>query len=154
VNKFIYGIRNPFTNNVLVETGLPKRFDVVIFRYPVEPNVDYVKRVIGLPGEKIQIIRGKIFINDQPIDDTHGHFGNPYLTGSARDFGPQIVPDESYFMMGDNRDFSNDSRFWGTVHLKFLRGKAWRLYWSWDASGDDRNYFQRFRKDRFWMKIE
>ncbi|MDR2302941.1 MAG: signal peptidase I [Deltaproteobacteria bacterium] len=154
VTKFVYGVRNPFTNNVLFKTGLPKRGDVVIFRYPLEPEVDFVKRVIGLPGEKIQIIRGKIFINDQPIDDPHGHYDNPYITGSARDYGPSIVPDESYFMMGDNRDYSNDSRSWGTVHISFLRGKAWRLYWSWDTLGEDRSFFQRLRKERLWKKIE
>jgi signal peptidase I len=153
VTKFSYGVRNPFTNSVLFGSGTPKRGDVVIFKYPLDPNTDFVKRVIGLPGEKIQIVRGKIFIDDIAIDDPHGHYDNPYMA-NARDFGPEIVPENSYFMMGDNRDYSNDSRSWGSVDASFLRGKAWRLYWSWDSSDPNLSYFNRFRSERFWMKIE
>jgi signal peptidase I len=153
VSKFSYGVRNPFTNNVLFGSGVPKRGDVVIFKYPKDPNTDFVKRVIGLPGEKIQVIKGRIFINDELIDDPHGHYDNPYMV-NARDFGPELVPENSYFMMGDNRDFSNDSRSWGSVDASLLRGKAWRLYWSWDSADENLSFFQRFRSDRFMMKIE
>jgi signal peptidase I len=152
VTKYSYGIRNPFSNKVLFGSGLPKRGDVVIFKYPKEPNTDFVKRVIGLPGEKLQIINGQIFINDQLIDDKHGHYDNPYVT-IARNFGPITVPENEYFMMGDNRDYSNDSRSWGSVDVSLLRGKAWRLYWSWDSSSD-LTFSQRLRKERLGTRIE
>ncbi|MDR2367131.1 MAG: signal peptidase I [Deltaproteobacteria bacterium] len=153
VTKFSYGIRNPFTNNILFGTGRPERGDVVIFQYPFDHNTDFVKRVIGLPGDKIQVIRGKIFVNDQPFDDPHGHYDSPYMVNS-RDFGPQVVPENSYFMMGDNRDYSNDSRSWGSVDASLLRGKAWRLYWSWNSVDSKLSVFQRLRRDRLGKKIE
>jgi signal peptidase I len=153
VTKFTYGVRNPFTNNVMFGDGRPLRGDVVVFKFPEDPNTDFVKRVIGLPGEKLEIKGGRIFIDDRQIDDPHGHYDNPFLGGS-RNFGPVVVPENRYFMMGDNRDFSNDSRTWGSVDLSLLRGKAWRIYWSWDSSSADRPFLQRLRRDRLGKKIE
>jgi signal peptidase I len=154
VTKFSYGVRNPFSNKVIFGSSLPKRGDVVIFKFPKEPDTDFVKRVIGLPGEKLQIVKGIIYIDDKRIEDPHGHYDNPYMS-NARDFGPIIVPENQYFMMGDNRDFSNDSRTWGGVDVSLLRGKAWRLYWSWDSSEDKNlSFFQRLRRERFGLRIE
>jgi signal peptidase I len=152
VTKFSYGLRNPFTNKVLFGAGKPDRGDVVIFKYPNDPKTDFVKRVIGLPGEKVEIVEGRIKINEQFIEDKYGHYDNPYQV-TTRNFGPVIVPEGQYFMMGDNRDYSNDSRGWGFVDSSLLRGKAWRLYFSWDsASGVP--FFQRIRWDRIGLKIE
>jgi signal peptidase I len=152
VTKFSYGVRNPFTNSVWFGQGKPQRGDVVIFKYPEEPGTDFVKRVVGLPGETLEVIEGRIMIDGQGIDDPHGHYDNPYPVGS-RNFGPVVVPDNKYFMMGDNRDFSNDSRSWGFVDSSFLRGKAWRLYWSWNSTRG-LSFFQRLRLNRLGMKIE
>jgi signal peptidase I len=152
VTKFSFGVRNPFTNKVLFGHGRPKRGDVVIFKFPSNPKTDFVKRVIGLPGDKVEIKNGQIFINDQPIADPHGHYDNPFPVNS-RNYGPAVVPEEQYFMMGDNRDNSNDSRAWGFVDSSFLRGKAWRLYWSWDSSSG-KQFFKRLRAGRLGLKIE
>ncbi|MDR1164667.1 MAG: signal peptidase I [Deltaproteobacteria bacterium] len=141
VLKYSYGVRNPFTNRVLFGSGAPERGDVVVFQYPLNPKVDFVKRVVGLPGETVEARNGEIFVNGAPIDDPHGHYDNPKIP-PTRNFGPLTVPEGKYFMMGDNRDYSNDSRSWGFVDMSLLRGKAWRLYWSWDPS----------QKISFWEK--
>jgi signal peptidase I len=152
VTKFAFGIRNPFTNNVFFETGSPARGDVVIFQYPDDHKTDFVKRVIGLPGETVQIVSGKIMINGEVIEDLHGHYDNPHQVRS-RDYGPAVVPQGQYFMMGDNRDYSNDSRVWGFVDASLLRGKAWRLYWSWDSTRGVA-FSKRLRIGRLGQKIE
>jgi signal peptidase I len=152
VTKFSFGVRNPFTNKVLFGSGRPQRGDVVIFKYPQDPATDFVKRVIGLPGEKVEVVNGKIKINDQFIDDLYGHYDNPFPI-NTRNFGPVLIPQGKYFMMGDNRDFSNDSRGWGFVDHSLLRGKAWRLYWSWDSSGSI-PFLKRFRLGRIGQLIK
>ena len=139
VNKFIYGIRNPFTNKVLIPITNPARGDVVVFIFPQDPSKDYIKRVIGLPGDRVQIINKKVFINAQLLETPQAVYTDPTLipapagpTESARDnLGPTTVPANSYFVMGDNRDFSYDSRFWGFVPMDSLRGKAFIIYFSW-----------------------
>lgn len=102
----------------------PQRGDVVVFKYPLEPEKDYVKRLIGLPGEKVQVIDSKLYIDDAFIVE-------PYLpTGlDFGDFGPVEVPKGEYFMMGDNRNNSSDSRDWGFVEGKLLIGKSQFIYW-------------------------
>jgi signal peptidase I len=151
VSKFAYGLRNPFTNEVIFGRGRPERGDVVIFKFPENPKVDFVKRVVGLPGDRLQVADGRVLINGVPIPDPHGHYDNPYPLGS-RNFGPVTVPDNQYFMMGDNRDFSNDSRSWGFVDASLLRGKAWRLYFSWDSTSG-LPLTKRLRLDRLGLKI-
>jgi len=145
VNKFAYGIRNPFSNNILIPWGEPQRGDVVVFIYPMDPTKDYIKRVIGLPGDRIQIINKKLYINGRitqippPSDDPSAPravYREPEITPTERDnFGPVVVPKDSYFVMGDNRDHSYDSRFWGFVPMKDLRGRAFIIYFSWEGSG-------------------
>jgi len=145
VNKFAYGIRNPFSNNVWIPWGEPQRGDVVVFIYPMSPDKDYIKRVIGLPGDRIQIINKKLYINGRiteipPPSDEPGApravYREPEITPTERDnFGPVVVPKDSYFVMGDNRDKSYDSRFWGFVPMKDLKGRAFIIYFSWEGSG-------------------
>lgn len=145
VNKLAYGIRNPFTNNVLIPTGTPERGDVVVFIYPQSPDKDYIKRVIGLPGDRIQIIDKKLSINGKltqippPSDNPeapHAVYADPEITQTERDnFGPVVVPKDSYFVMGDNRDKSYDSRFWGYVPMQDLKGRAFIIYFSWGGDG-------------------
>ena len=152
VTKFAFGLRNPFNNKVILGSGAPERGDVVIFKYPENPSTDFVKRVIGLPGETIEIVNGRVKIDGEFIEDAHGHYDNPYQI-SSRNYGPKVVPEGQYFMMGDNRDYSNDSRVWGFVDASLLRGKAWRLYWSWDSSRG-LPFTKRLRAGRLGQKIE
>lgn len=149
VNKFAYGIRNPFTNRVWIPLGTPKRGDVVVFIYPQDPSKDYIKRVIGLPGDRIQIINKKLYLNGQvtqipPASEDPGApraiYLEPEITPTERDnFGPVVVPENSYFVMGDNRDRSYDSRFWGFVPMDALRGRAFIIYFSWGGAGQPRD---------------
>jgi len=136
VNKFIYGIRMPFTGKLVIPIDQPERGDVVVFRFPKDRSVDYIKRVIGTPGDTVEIREKKVYINGEPIDDPHAHISTPSIlnaSASPRDnFGPVLVPDGRIFVMGDNRDNSYDSRFWGFVDQKDILGKAFILYWSWD----------------------
>lgn len=136
VNKFIYGIRMPFTGKLLVPISDPERGDVVVFRFPKDKSVDYIKRVIGLPGDTMEIRDKKVYINGEPIDDPYAHISTPSILNAAaspRDnFGPVMVPEGKIFVMGDNRDNSYDSRFWGFVDQKDILGEAFILYWSWD----------------------
>lgn len=136
VNKFMYGVRMPFTGKLLIPFNEPERGDVVVFRFPKDRSVDYIKRVIGTPGDTVEIREKKVYINGEPIEDPYAHISTPSLlnaNASPRDnFGPVLVPDDRIFVMGDNRDNSYDSRFWGFVDQKDILGKAFILYWSWD----------------------
>ena len=135
VNKFLYGIKIPFTDKTLIPISDPKRSDVIVFIYPVDPDKDFIKRVIGLPGDKVEIFGEKVSINDKPFDDKHGFYSNlsrtAARTGELSHFGPITVPEGHLFVMGDNRDHSYDSRFWGFVPLSSVKGKAFIIYWSW-----------------------
>ncbi len=137
VNKFIYGIRNPFTNKVMIPVDNPRRGDIVVFIYPVDPDKDYIKRVVGLAGDKVQVIDKKLHVNDELVETPQAENTDPNLFNNPGDpprdnFGPATVPEGAIFVLGDNRDHSYDSRFWGFVPLTELRGKAFIIYWSWD----------------------
>ncbi len=136
VNKFIYGIKVPFTGKILIPIRNPKQGDVVVFRFPKDRSVDYIKRVIGTPGDTVEIKNKRVFVNGKAINDSHAHFSSSAVLSanvSPRDnFGPVIVPKGHIFVMGDNRDNSYDSRFWGFVDQRDVLGKAFILYWSWD----------------------
>ncbi|CAK8724872.1 signal peptidase I Serine peptidase, MEROPS family S26A [Candidatus Electrothrix aarhusensis] len=140
VSKFIYGIKNPFNDSVLIPIKSPNKGDIVVFKYPEDPKLDYIKRVIATAGDTLEIRDKKVFINGAIVEDSHGEFtDNNILSASEspRDnFGPVTVPDEHIFVMGDNRDNSFDGRFWGFVDLKAIRGKAFIIYWSWDVKKD------------------
>lgn len=139
-NKFQYGIRNPFTNKILIPITTPKRGDVVVFIFPQDPSKEYIKRVVALPGEKIQIISKKVYINGKLLETPQAVHSDPTIfpcpsrpMESPRDnFGPVVVPQDNYFVMGDNRDHSYDSRFWGFASLDAIRGKALYIYFSKD----------------------
>ncbi|HYC87974.1 MAG TPA: signal peptidase I [Thermoanaerobaculia bacterium] len=137
VNKCIYGPQVPALRG-LVPLRDVERGDVIVFRYPGDPSQDYVKRVVGLPGETIHIRAKKVFINGKPLDEPYVlhtddrvlHVNHPQ---SSRDhFGPFVIPQGEYFAMGDNRDNSNDSRFWGGVPRALIKGRAFMVYWSFD----------------------
>jgi len=159
VNKYDYGIRLPVLNTKIIDIGEPKRGDVVVFRYPRDPSVDYIKRVVGLPGDRIGYYNKILHINGEPVaqvpagvyvgkgsgvsmsgagerqeqlgDVQHQILVMPRTPGLEGEF---VVPKNEYFVMGDNRDNSNDSRYWGTVPEQNLVGKAFRIWMNWDSA--------------------
>jgi signal peptidase I len=168
VNKFAYGIRLPVIDKKVIDVGSPKRGDVIVFRFPQDPSTDYIKRVVGLPGDRISYYHKTLYINGQPAPQQP--LGNYIGSGSGAGWsgtslrlerlceveheilvrtqqgenpmcrvlmeGNFIVPSEEYFVMGDNRDNSNDSRCWGTVPEENLVGRAFMIWMNWDwASG-------------------
>lgn len=146
VSKFIYGLRNPFTGSVLIPVKEPERLDVVVFKYPLNPSQDFIKRVVGVPGDVVEVVDKKVFVNGVLLPNDPGVNGNDRVIAresSPRDnFGPVTVPEKSLLVMGDNRDNSHDGRFWGFVDYKNLKGKAFVLYWSWDKD----NFAVRWRR--------
>ncbi|HHB76837.1 MAG TPA: signal peptidase I [Desulfobulbus sp.] len=137
VNKFIYGVKVPFSGRVLIPIKNPRPNDIVVFKFPKNPKLDYIKRVIAVAGDTVEIRNKRIFVNGVPFQDKHGVFTDPRIlpanAGPRDNFGPVKVPEHHIFVMGDNRDNSFDGRFWGFVDLKAVRGKAFILYWSWDV---------------------
>jgi signal peptidase I len=145
VLKCAYGIRIPLVGKYLVEYSSPKRGDIIVFVYPRDPKKDFIKRVMALPGESVQIIGRTIYINGKPIRDPWGVWSeNDLLRGN---FGPVTVPQGHYFVLGDNRDNSMDSRYWGFVPKSNILGKALVIYWSWN--GEAENLWEKIR----WLRI-
>jgi signal peptidase I len=138
VEKFLFGTHIPFTDIVVLPLRQPKRGDVVVFRYPLDPSLDFIKRIIALPGDTVQGINKDIYVNGKRLKEPYiQHIDNFVLPAyiSPRDnFGPIRVPKDSYFAMGDNRDNSKDSRFWGFVPRHNIKGKAMIIYFSWDST--------------------
>jgi len=136
VNKFIYGIKNPFSGNTWIPVKKPARGDIVVFKYPINPDQDYIKRVIGVEGDQIEIKNKKVYVNGTSHDESYAIFLDnkilPPGEQSRDNMAPITVPANSLFVMGDNRDNSYDSRFWKFVELKAVKGKAFIFYWSWD----------------------
>jgi signal peptidase I len=142
VNKFIYGVRIPFADTVLIPIKNPQRGDIVVFETPEDKDLgyfqrrDFIKRVVGVEGDVVEVRDKKVYVNNEPQpDDFTIHLDPRTISGrfSPRDnFGPVTVPKNSLFVMGDSRDNSHDSRFWGFVPMNLLKGKAFIIYWSWD----------------------
>jgi len=140
VNKFIYGIRIPYVNARMLSYKEPKRGDVIVFIYPKDPSKDYIKRVIGLPGETVQITEGKVYVDNTLIPDPWGYFDKkepPGFIAAVENFGPVVVAKDCLFVMGDNRNNSEDSRFWGALPLDDVLGKAFLIYFSWNGRAED-----------------
>lgn len=146
VNKFVYGVRNPFNRDLWIKGRLPKRQEIIVFIYPKNRKLDFIKRVIGLPGDVIEIRNKQVWVNGQPLNEPYVQHTDPKILPpelSPRDnFGPIKVPPGHLFVMGDNRDESYDSRFWGFVPIKDVKGKAFIIYFSWDP----KNFHIRFRR--------
>jgi len=136
VNKFLYGIRIPIVGKRIFPLREPHRDDVIVFVYPQDPSKDFIKRVKGLPGETIEIRNKVLYVDGKVVEDDNAFYENTpeRMARAPRDnFGPFLVPEGTVFVMGDNRDHSHDSRFWGTVPIDDILGKAFVLYWSWDS---------------------
>ena len=157
VNKYVYGIRLPVSDKKIFEISHPERGDVVVFRYPLDPSTPFIKRVVGLPGDRIAYYNKVLYINGQQAEqrpigtytgsgsgvgmtgallkqETLGTGTHPILVqeGYSSVDGKLVVPEGHYFVLGDNRDNSRDSRYWGTVPEELLIGKAFTIWMNWD----------------------
>jgi signal peptidase I len=147
VNKMVYAPAMSGIERALLPTSSIKRGDVIVFKYPEEPDRDFIKRVIGLPGETLEVREKKVYINGKPLDEPYVHFLQPPSSSSEwsevtsfdvrERYGPVTVPADQYFMMGDNRDNSQDSRYWGFLPRDLVKGKALVIYWSYEAGRED-----------------
>ncbi|MEO8259626.1 MAG: signal peptidase I [Acidobacteriota bacterium] len=147
VNKFVSGPTLSRLERGLLPMTDVRRTDVIVFKYPEEPDRDFIKRVIGLPGETVEVRQKKVYINGQALVEPYAHFLQPVGTASefrevtsfdVRDrYGPVTVPPNQYFVMGDNRDNSQDSRYWGFLPHDYIKGKALVIYWSYQAGQED-----------------
>ena len=157
VSKFSYGthIPNeiPFINTKLFDdivlfSSVPERGDIIVFKFPKDETRDFIKRVIALPGDLLEVRRQKVFINNKPYEDARArHTESPSDSPLVPrdDFGPILIPEGHVFVMGDNRENSQDSRYWGYLNVKKIRGKALIIYWSWDRI-ESWVRFERFGK--------
>ncbi len=144
VNKFIYGVKVPFTEVTVVPVKEPKRGEIIVFKFPQDPSKDFIKRVVGIGGDTVEIRNKKVFVNGQPQDDDFAVHSDPRVFSNPNmypqellhrdNMAPTKVPEGKLFVMGDNRDESNDSRFWGFVDESAVKGKAFIIYWSWDKN--------------------
>lgn len=146
VNKFIYGVKNPLNGKTWIPVKKPERGDIVVFKYPINPAQDYIKRVVGVEGDQIEIKNKKVYVNGDPLDESYAIFLDSNILPAGNqprdNMGAKTVPPNSLFVMGDNRDNSYDSRFWNFVDLNAVKGKAFILYWSWDKE----NYSVRWSR--------
>jgi len=180
VAKFSYGVTMPFTDKKVIDFGIPKRGDVIVFKYPNDPSIDYIKRVVGLPGDIVEVRMNQVFINGKPMprenvpgkcspederafstcelwveqlgDKSH----DTIYYREGENFGPRKVEPGKVFCMGDNRDNSNDSRVWGTVPVEFIKGRALIVWWSRAPAVTDnaRGWFDAIRWTRFFTRIK
>jgi signal peptidase I len=144
VNKFLFAPTLSRVERAILPTRDIRRGDVVVFKYPDEPDRDFIKRVIGLPGETIEMKAKKIYINGQPLDEPYVHFLEPVgdaqevISYDLRENYPKtVVPQNFYFVMGDNRDNSQDSRYWGFLPRNYIKGRALMIYWSYESGRED-----------------
>ncbi|BBP43473.1 signal peptidase I [Thiosulfativibrio zosterae] len=159
VNKFAYGVKLPVLQTKVIPVSLPERGDVIVFKFPKDPNVDYIKRVIGLPGDEITYVGRTLFVNGKVVNQKMlgayvGQGSGKMMDGASQveetnidqktyqvlldmdksslDMNTIKVPEDHYFVMGDNRDHSNDSRFWGFVPEENIKGQAFGIWMNWD----------------------
>ena len=145
VNKFVFGPTPLAIGRKVLPVRPIRRGDIVVFKYPDEPDRDFIKRVIGLPGETIELRNKKVHVNGRPLEEPYVHFLTPpsteYQEVTSSDlrerFGPVTVPPDQYFVMGDNRDNSQDSRYWGFLPRHYVKGKALLIYWSYESGRED-----------------
>ncbi len=147
VNKFLFAPAVTGLERVLLPVRPIRRGDVVVFKYPEDPERDFIKRVIGLPGERLEVRDKKVYINGKPLDEPYVHFLEPPRSASGQSevtsfdlrerYGPVDIPADKYFMMGDNRDNSQDSRYWGMLPRDYVKGRALMIYWSYESETED-----------------
>lgn len=147
INKFAYGAQVPFSDLRLPGYTDPKPGDIIVFQFPENPRQDYIKRCVAVGGDTVEVRDKVVFVNGQRQDDSFTIHGDPVIEpyGPRDQMDPIVVPPGHYFMMGDNRDFSSDSRYWGTVDEPLIRGKAWVTYFSWDPKKNFPRFGRMFR---------
>lgn len=137
VNKFIYGTTIPFSDKRILVFRKPEKGDIIVFKYPEDPSRDFIKRVMAVGGDVIESKNKVVYVNGKAVKEPFVQHTDSSIKPGGLDprdnFGPYIVPKDKYFMMGDNRDQSYDSRYWGYVDIKQVIGKALIIYWSWDS---------------------
>jgi signal peptidase I len=149
VDKVAYSNSLGFLDSFMFPQVKIERGMIITFKSPAELEKEYVKRVIGLPGDRIKIVNKKVLINGEPLDEPYTFFKDPNIERSYRDNLPEFkVPENSYFCMGDNRDHSYDSRFWGPVPATHIIGKPWRIYWSFESTTEE------YLTPGLWHKIK
>jgi signal peptidase I len=181
VNKFVFGPTASGLERRLLPIATIERGDIVVFKYPEEPERDFIKRVVGLPGETLEVRDKKVYIDGVALDEPYTYFleglnGTPFHERTAFDvrerYGPVTVPADQYFVMGDNRDNSQDSRYWGFLPRDYIKGRALVIYWSYQGGGTPRrppegvggairsvasifvNFFTGTRWERMFRQIE
>jgi signal peptidase I len=137
VNKMIFAPTSGALEHALLPDRPIHRGDIVVFKFPKDPDRDFIKRVIGLPGDHLEMHRKQVFVNGQKVDQPYAHFlvppstdGPPKTDDLTEEYGPVTVPPDQYFMMGDNRDNSEDSRYWGFMPASYVKGHALFIYFS------------------------
>jgi signal peptidase I len=178
VNKFTFAPTASALERAILPVAPVRRGNVVVFKYPEDPERDFIKRVIGLPGDTLEVKRKVVYINGKPLDEPYVHFLQPASTEGhevtsfdvRENYGPVTVPAGNYFAMGDNRDNSQDSRYWGFLPEHYIKGKALMVYWSYESGRDDyqeegigatvrglvstvAHFFTRTRWDRLFHQI-
>lgn len=143
VNKFIFAPAATTLEKALLPMRDIRRGDILVFKFPEEPERDFIKRTIGLPGDTLELKNQTVFINGKALDEPYAHYLFPPADETQTDgfdlrrkYGPVTVPPDHYFMMGDNRDDSQDSRFWGFLPKSYVKGRALFIYWSFDTPDD------------------
>lgn len=158
VNKFVFAPTLSRAERAILPITSVRRGDIVVFKYPDEPERDFIKRVIGLPGETLELRNKRVYINGEPLDEPYVHFLEPLPQGELTSFdvreryGPVRVPEGQFFVMGDNRDNSQDSRYWGFLPAHYVKGRALMIYWSYDG-GRVTQFFTRTRWERLFRQI-
>ena len=144
VNKFVFAPTLTGVERTMLPIDPIRRGDIIVFKYPEQPDRDFIKRVIGLPGETIELRNKRVFVNGQALDEPYVHFLDTAHSASEitsfdvrERYGPVTVPAAQYFVMGDNRDNSQDSRYWGFLPRHYIKGKALMIYWSYEAGRDE-----------------
>ena len=147
VNKFVTAPTQSAIERALLPVKPIRRGDVIVFKYPEEPDRDFIKRVVGLPGESLEVKNKKVYINGAPLEEPYVHFLEPPSAPSElhevtsfdvrENYGPVVVPADQYFMMGDNRDNSQDSRYWGFLPRTNIKGRALMIYWSYETGREE-----------------
>ncbi len=144
VNKFIYGVKVPFSEYTIIPIKNPKQGDIIVFKFPNDPSKDFIKRVVAVAGDTVEIRSKKVYVNGDVVKSEFAVYSdsrtysdpNMYPEHFIRrdNLAPNEIPEGKLFVMGDNRDESNDSRFWGLVDVSAVRGKAFIIYWSWNKN--------------------
>jgi signal peptidase I len=160
VNKMIFAPAATGLERALLPDRAIRRGDVIVFKFPKEPERDFIKRVIGLPGDRLELHRKKVSINGQELNEPYVQFleppsteGPPKVDDLREEYGPVTVPADQYFMMGDNRDNSEDSRYWGFMPKSYVKGQALFIYYSFEDNGSLASIFSSTRWNRLLHRV-